>query len=675
MHVNENPSTILRDHYPDGIPGALDAPSPTPISLTEPGSFVVGCNYWASHAGTAMWSDWRPDVVDADLKQLSEAGLQVLRVFPLWPDFQPITQLYTGAGRPMEMRHGEAPLSDDEVGRAGVSAEAMARFATFADLAEGHGLKLVVGLVTGWMSGRLFVPPGLEGRNVLTDPVAIMWQVRFVQYFVRRFRDHPAILAWDLGNECNCMAPVPGHEAAWAWTAALANAIRAEDRTRPIVSGMHSLDEPDRARAGWTIADQAELTDVLTTHPYPYFTPHADQDPVNTIRTVLHSTAQTRWYSDCGGKPALTEEIGTLGPMVASERIAADFARNVLFSLWAHDCHGLLWWCAYDQGHLTHAPYDWHAFERELGLIRADRSPKPVLAEGIGRFAAFLAGLPIRKLPSRLTEAVCILTHEQDQWGAAYSSFVLAKQAGFDLEFQYDDQPLKPAQLYLLPSVGGGGNMSRRTWQELLERARNGATLYLSHDNCMLSPFGEPFGLAVQTRARPADPVEFRLDGLDTTLSVNAPIRLAVTPTHAEVLGRETDGNPIFTRSEYGKGQAYFLSVPIELDLANRPGGFHSPAAAPFWQIYRLIGDPFMSQRAVRKTDPFVGLTEHPLDDSRRIVIAINYSPEPRSFALEIATPWAVDETWYTATPTSNPNGWQLRLAPNDAAVFTVVKR
>ena len=57
-----------------------------------------------------MWRDWRPDVVDADLNQLADAGLQVLRVFPLWPDFQPITQLYTGAGRPMEMRHGEAPL-------------------------------------------------------------------------------------------------------------------------------------------------------------------------------------------------------------------------------------------------------------------------------------------------------------------------------------------------------------------------------------------------------------------------------------------------------------------------------------------------------------------------------------------------------------------------------------
>ena len=64
--------------------------------LMESGTFAVGTNYWASHAGTAMWSDWRPDVVERDLQALAEAGLQILRVFLLWPDFQPLTQLYTG---------------------------------------------------------------------------------------------------------------------------------------------------------------------------------------------------------------------------------------------------------------------------------------------------------------------------------------------------------------------------------------------------------------------------------------------------------------------------------------------------------------------------------------------------------------------------------------------------
>lgn len=34
------------------------------MELFEQGKFSVGCNYWASHAGTNMWSDWRPDVLE-----------------------------------------------------------------------------------------------------------------------------------------------------------------------------------------------------------------------------------------------------------------------------------------------------------------------------------------------------------------------------------------------------------------------------------------------------------------------------------------------------------------------------------------------------------------------------------------------------------------------------------
>jgi hypothetical protein len=144
----------------------------------------------------------------------------------------------------------------------------------------------------------------------------------------------------------------------------------------------------------------------------------------------------------------------------------------------------------------------------------------------------------------------------------------------------------------------------------------------------------------------------------------------------AEVLGREANSNPVFTRARYGNGRAYFLSVPIELDLANRAGGFHNPSAAlPWWQIYRTISEPFVAQRAVHKADPFIGLTEHPLGDGRRVVIAINYSPEPREVGLEITEPWTAAEAWYGAAPAKSSHGWQIRLASNDAAVFTATKR
>ena len=47
-----------------------------PADLLQPGRFLLGCNYWASHAGTRMWADWRPEVVERDFRLLSEAGLE-----------------------------------------------------------------------------------------------------------------------------------------------------------------------------------------------------------------------------------------------------------------------------------------------------------------------------------------------------------------------------------------------------------------------------------------------------------------------------------------------------------------------------------------------------------------------------------------------------------------------
>ena len=143
--------------------------------LAKPGSFTVGVNYWASHAGTNMWADWHPEVVDRDFKTLAAAGVQVLRVFPLWPDFQPLTMHRGGCGSLSGLLFGEDPLPDTEAGQAGVDETMIRRFEEFAKIAEKHKLSLIVGLVTGWMSGRLFVPPAFENLNVLTDQLAIAW--------------------------------------------------------------------------------------------------------------------------------------------------------------------------------------------------------------------------------------------------------------------------------------------------------------------------------------------------------------------------------------------------------------------------------------------------------------------------------------------------------------------
>lgn len=639
------------------------------ISMIEEGRFVVGCNYWASHAGTNMWRNWQPEVVEADLKQISESGMQVIRVFPLWPDFQPIYQFYSGGGSLKEIRFKDGPLPGTGPGKDGVSEEALAHFKQFADLAQKHNVKLIVGLVTGWMSGQLFVPPALEGKNILTDPTSIMWQIKMVRTMVREFKNHPAVLAWDLGNECNVMGEVSNYQAAYVWSASVTNAIKAEDLTHPVISGMSGLTSESKAK--WRIQDQAELTDLLTTHPYPFWTKYGNQDPSNTIRTIILSAAESRFYGDVGGKPCLVEETGIMGPLEANDKIKSTFLRSVLFNNWANDCHGLLWWCAYDQNQLEHTPYEWYAVERDLGLFRTDRSAKPMVDE-LTKFRKFLDNLPFESLPKQKKEAVCILTDGQDQWGVAFSAYILAKQAGFDIEFQHGNQPIKDAPVYMLPSIKGLTLINRKEWLAILDKVKEGAVLYVSFDEGFLSHFTEPAGIDVVTSQERTGPASFiSVDGSIKTFSTSATRKLNITATTSKVLAHEEDGNPIFTVNSYGKGKIYFLGFPLEMNITRKAGAFTSNPAE-YWKIYQTIAADIIKQnRTVTKNDPLVGLTEHDLSSDQKVIVLVNFSPADRTVTLNIKNGWSVTKVLYGNAPIKT----SVTLKANDASVLQLIKQ
>lgn len=228
-----------------------------------------------------MWVNWDEEAIDFDLKHLSENGLKYLRVFPNWRDFQPVCGFYAGRNKLREYRHKNGSLFDNPYY---IDMEMMKRFERFCQIAEKYGMKLIVGILTGWMSGRTFVPPILEGKNLFTDEMALLLQQKFVKGFVSYFEDNEAILWWDLGNECNCFSTAPNREAAASWTAMVTNAIRANDRRRrAVVSGMHSLG----IQKEWTIFDQGENVDVLTTHPYPFFVEYCYKDDMVSYRTLM----------------------------------------------------------------------------------------------------------------------------------------------------------------------------------------------------------------------------------------------------------------------------------------------------------------------------------------------------------------------------------------------------
>ena len=73
--------------------------------------FFTGINYWGSKSAINMWSEYDEESIERDFSLLREVGITHLRVFPLWPVFQPLTALY-GPGDVFEYGFGEDPLPD-----------------------------------------------------------------------------------------------------------------------------------------------------------------------------------------------------------------------------------------------------------------------------------------------------------------------------------------------------------------------------------------------------------------------------------------------------------------------------------------------------------------------------------------------------------------------------------
>lgn len=624
--------------------------------------YLVGCNYWASHAGTEMWACWDEATVDRDFSELAKYGVRVLRVFPNWRDFQPIHLLRAGSGEAREYRmHARTRLTSPY----DLDRDCLEHFHTLCHLAEKHGIRLLVSIVTGWMSGRLFVPEMLQERNTLTDPLAIQWEIRFVRLMVRLFHDKPAIAAWDLGNECNCLGKIETSEQAYVWAATISMAIRCEDAAHPIVSGMHGL-SPSGA---WRMQDQPEFLDVLCTHPYPIFTPHCDTDPLNQMKSALHATAESLYYGNIGGKPCFAEETGVLGPMVVSDEYAADYIRAAMLSLLAHDCGGMLWWCGFEQSALTRTPYDWNGVERELGLFYLDKSPKPVV-KTMTAFSELVESLPFDHLPARIVDAVCILTRGQDSWAAAYGAFILAKQAHIDLTFAWADGPIPEAKAYLLPSMHGDTPLNRSVQAMLMERVKAGARLYWSLDGALLSPFSALSGLRVLTRAHHPQTAEIELGG--RTISLTCEFRMRCESIGAEVLARTQDGEIAFAKNSVGAGEIYTLLFSLEDQMASRPGMVDSEQAQPGYLFYEAMN--LRSPQKLVQTDcPTIGLTEHVIDDTHRVLVAINHEPYDQTVSLHM------DAAWHCTACCSIDGSARLEegriaLRHNDGAVLMLEK-
>ena len=580
-------------------------------------NYMIGCNYWGSKYGTEMWKYWDGESVDKDLETLAKYGVKYMRVFPNWRDFQPITTLYQGTNIKREYRlHGETLMTDEF----GLDKACMEHFEEFLGYVKKHGMKVIVAVLTGWMSGRMFTPPALGGKNLVTDPEALKLEAKFVKGFVRHFKNSDVIEYWDLGNECNNLSIAGTRDNAYMWTSIIADAIRSEDKTRKIHSGLHGI----YAESVWNIPDQAELCDVLTPHPYPSSTVNGDRDILTGPRSSYVTTQIIEYYSGIGGKPAIIQETGTLGDMVIEPELAAQYAKMCLYSGWANGSLGYLWWCAHEQVLLPFPPYNWSMMERELGLLHEDLSPKPV-ALAMKECQDVLSNMPFDELPAKKYDAVCISRDEKaPNFSEMQVPYFLCKQAGLEMTYRHQNQDYPDASLYIVPCIEGWACLDLDNYNRLLDKARNGASVLFTVGSGVVTESIKTLGLRSRGMRNNSKTLLVDFDGVKLPICYEK--EFVMYADTAEVLAKDENGNVVFSRNKYGDGYIYYLGFPMERFVGNGEEYLREAEKYPYYKIYAKCAEKVIENKFAKSPVPDVGVTTHWFNDKECVVIAINYS-------------------------------------------------
>lgn len=323
-----------------------------------PSAVRFGVNYTPSKGWFHHWLDHDPDSVRADLDSIAALGLDHIRVFPLWPYFQPNRTLI----RPRAVEH-LVQLVDDAAAR---------------------GLDVNVDGLQGHLSSFDFLPAWTRTwhrRNLFTDPDVLDGQAAYLRTLAAALADRPNFLGMTLGNEVNQFAagphPDPDRATEEQIDAWLERMLAACERGAP--GRLHLHAEYD---ATWYQDDQpftpaqAARHGALTCVHSWVFNGTAQRHghagvPARHHAAYLVELAKA-WAED-PHRPVWLQEVGAPAPCVPPGYAAAFTEATVASVLDCPDLWGVTWWCSHD---VSRDLADFPELEYGLGLLTNDGQPK-----------------------------------------------------------------------------------------------------------------------------------------------------------------------------------------------------------------------------------------------------------------------------------------------------------
>lgn len=323
-----------------------------------PPAVRFGVNYTPSEGWFHHWLDFDLDSVRADLDSIAALGLDHIRVFPLWPYFQPNRTL--------------------------IRPRAVEQLVALADAAAERGLDVNVDGLQGHLSSFDFLPAWTRTwhrRNLFTDPDALDGQENLLRTLATALADRPNFIGMTLGNEVNQFSSgphpdpdraTPGEIDTW-----LTRLLAACEEGAP--GRLHLHAEYD---ATWYQDDQpftpgqaARHGAVTAVHSW-VFNGTAQRYGRTSVPSEHHAAylvELSKAWADDPHRPVWLQEVGAPAPLVPPEHAAAFTEATVANALDCPGLWGITWWCSHD---VSRSLADFPELEYGLGLLTNDRKPK-----------------------------------------------------------------------------------------------------------------------------------------------------------------------------------------------------------------------------------------------------------------------------------------------------------
>ena len=360
--------------------------------------FELGVNYWPARSAMFMWERFDLGEIREDLAHIHALGLQVVRFFIMWDDFQPQPDRM----EPAMLRKFDAML--DAIADANL--RAMPTFFTghmsgvnylpewSLDPARPHGRFRTFGAGLReypYGAGDFYSGPLLEAGR------------RHVRAVGERAREHPAICLWDLGNEFSNLRSAANPAESAHWSKQLC-ADLLEVSGIGCTAGTHGEDITDDR--GIRASSFCAPLECPAMHGYSVYSDFARSRTDPMVVPFL-----CRLWQSMAGKPVLFNEFGnptcppgTVSPYdreplpgdppaaardlpknaapyacLTEEEMAA-YCTAVLERLHRFGALGAYWWnsCDYVADLAQTPPFDRAQHELHFGIFRSDGSEKPV---------------------------------------------------------------------------------------------------------------------------------------------------------------------------------------------------------------------------------------------------------------------------------------------------------